>query len=78
MSLITQRTYTLEEVVAEGFEAHCLGADGCRYLWHHDQGLRHNPSTGVTTLVTSPAALPEGPWLATSLGELELAGDETG
>ena len=68
-----QRTFTQEEVLAHGFEARCEGCDGCRYLWHRGQGLRTDPSTCVTVLITSPSALPEGPWLATDLGESELA-----
>lgn len=66
------RAYTRDEVVARGFEARCVDADGCRYLWHLGQGIRFDPRTCVTTLVSRPAVLPEGPWFATELGKSEL------
>jgi hypothetical protein len=69
----TVHPYTRDEVIAGGFEARCTTRDGCRYLWHCGQGVRYDPGTGITTLVTNASALPEGPWLATELGEAELA-----
>ena len=69
-------TYTRSEVLRDGFEARCVGADGARYLWHGDQGLRVDKRLGTTMLVTDPAALPEGPWFATEWGERELAEGE--
>jgi hypothetical protein len=66
-------TYSRAEVVAKGFEARCVAVDGRRYLWHRTQGIRFDPRGGITTLIIDPSALPEGPWLATDLGEKELA-----
>lgn len=65
-------TYTRDDVLRLGFEARCVDVDGTRYLWHSDRGLRVDPRTHVTTLITNPAKLPEGPWIATELGEEEL------
>ncbi len=69
-------TFTRTEVTARGFEALCVGNDGARYLWHGDCGLRVDTRTSSTTLITDPAILPEGPWLATPLGEEELSDPE--
>lgn len=67
-----EHTYTRAEVVDRGFEARCVDVDGSRYLWHGDRGLRLDPRTHATMLVTNPAKLPEGPWIATELGEEEM------
>lgn len=65
-------TYTRDDVLRVGFEARCVGVDGARYVWHGDRGLRVDPRIGTTTLITDPSGLPEGPWMATRLGEEEL------
>jgi len=59
------------DVIALGFEACCVTADGTRYLWHADAGLRSTPD-GHVTLFTDAALLPDGPWVLTELGEREL------
>ena len=64
--------FTRTEVTSRGFEASCIDAAGVRYLWHLDHGLRVDALNGSTMLVIDPAALPEGPWRATELGEEEL------
>jgi hypothetical protein len=66
------RTYTRFDVVSLGFEAHCVDAEGTRYLWHDDHGLRVDARGLRTTLITGFAQLPEGPWTPTKLGEREL------
>ena len=66
------QVFTRTEVTARGFEASCIDATGVRFLWHLDSGLRVDAQAGSTMLITDPAALPEGPWSATSLGEEEL------
>ena len=68
-----KHTYSRADVIADGFEARCVDVDGRRYLWHRAQGICFDPRGCVTTLITDPAALPEGPWFATDLGEEELA-----
>lgn len=67
------RTYTRAEVIAGGFEARCVDGDGTRYLWHGAQGLRTDARHCVTTLITRPSSLPDGPWFATELGRREIA-----
>ena len=67
-----QREFPVSEVTRFGFEARCIGPGGARYLWHDGCGLRVDPRTLAVTLVTDPARLPEGPWIATRLGEQEL------
>lgn len=62
------QTYTLAEVLRRGFEARCVGPDGCRYLWHGAFGLRVEPRSGRTTLLRDPAALPEEMWVPTRFG----------
>ncbi len=69
--------FTLEDVISKGFEAHCVGPDGSRYLWHKAEGLRRESRIGLTTLVRDPTALPEGPWFPTKLGLEELAAAES-
>jgi hypothetical protein len=64
--------FTLGEVTARGFEARCVAEDQVVYLWHLGYGLRADPRDSTTTLITDPAALPEGPWRATELGAEEL------
>ena len=66
-------TYTRDDVLRVGFEARCIDVDGARYVWHGDRGLRVDSRTGTTTLIMDPAKLPEGPWIATQLGEEEIA-----
>ncbi len=66
-------TYSLEEVLAMGFEARCIGPDGARYLWCQGSGLRVDSRTQATILVTDPSALPDGPWTATRYGLQQLA-----
>ena len=68
--------YTRGDVLRLGFEARCVGVEGARYLWHGDCGLRVDERTG-TTLISDPAVLPEGPWIATAWGEEELREGET-
>jgi hypothetical protein len=65
-------TYTRDDVLRLGFEARCIGADGARYLWHGECGLREDPAAG-TTLLLDPADMPDEPWLPTAWGEKELA-----
>jgi hypothetical protein len=65
-------TYTVDEVITHNFEAICLDAHGRRYLWHRGVGIRVDPQTRATTLISDPALLPNGPWIATALGEQEL------
>lgn len=69
----TSGAFSLREVIALGFEAHCTTPDGNRYLWHQGEGLRHEQQAGTTTLLTSPHRLPVGPWFPTELGRRELA-----
>lgn len=66
-------TYSLQEILAGEFEAHCVAADGSRYLWCQGSGLRVDPRTHATTLVTEPSGLPDVPWAATSFGLRQLA-----
>lgn len=65
-------TCTLEDVISKGFEARCVGPDGARYLWHGQTGLRADPHTGRTTLLSDPDELPRGLWCPTRLGLDEL------
>jgi hypothetical protein len=67
-----QREFPVSEVTRFGFEARCIGPGGARYLWHDGCGLRVDPRTLAVTLVTDPSRLPEGPAIATRLGEQEL------
>jgi hypothetical protein len=67
------RAYTRVDVLALGFEATCHVADGIDYVWHGRFGLRVDTRSRTTTLITNPAKLPDGPWVATDLGEKELA-----
>jgi hypothetical protein len=69
-------TFTLQEIVAFGIEARCIGPDGHRYLWHRDLGLKVEAHTGRTTLLHDPGTLPDGVWFPTKLGLQEL--DEPG
>jgi hypothetical protein len=69
-------TYSLQDVLSKRFEARCVGPDGARYLWHRDCGLRVDTLTKQTTLITDPAALPEGMWYATVLGLKQLREEE--
>ncbi len=71
-----KRTYARRDVVSLGFEACCIDAHGARWLWHDDMGVRADPSGLVTTLITDPARLPEGPWVLTDLGQRELRDGE--
>ena len=64
--------YTLDEVIAKGFEARCVGVDGARYLWHGVEGLKVDVRHCTTTMLSDPARLPNGPWLPTELGAAEL------
>jgi len=66
------RMYTRDDVLRLGFEARCTGADGARYLWHGQCGLREDPAAG-TTLLLDPADMPDRQWIATAWGERELA-----
>jgi hypothetical protein len=65
-------TFTRGEVTGRGFEARCIADDTTEYLWHLGYGLRADRRAGTTTLIVDPAAVPDGPWLATELGRLEL------
>jgi hypothetical protein len=76
MMPLQQRTYTRYDVVAFGFEARCVDAEGAHYLWHDDQGLRVDAHGAATMLITDPVRLPEGPWVLTELGSRELADGE--
>jgi hypothetical protein len=67
-----QQTYTLSEVLEGEFEAVCTADYGMRYLWHEDCGLRVDVFSGMTTMILDPARLPDGPWVATALGDREL------
>lgn len=73
-----ERLFTREEVITQEFEARCEGPDGCRYLWHRGQGLRYDPSSGITTLLTHFPSLPDALWQPTELGRSELAAKELG
>ena len=66
------RTYTRDDVLRLGFEARCMGADGARYVWHGQCGLREDPEAG-TRLLLDPADMPDRQWVATAWGEKELA-----
>lgn len=70
-----QDTYSLEEVLSRGFEARCVGPDGTRYLWCQGSGLRVDPHTNETMLLTDATRLLDGPWLPTSFGLRQLAED---
>ena len=65
-------TFTRGEVTSRGFEARCITDDSVEYLWHRGYGLRADRRSGSTTLITDPAAVPDGPWKATALGAEEL------
>jgi hypothetical protein len=65
-------SFTRSEVTARGFEARCTPNDSVQYLWHLGCGLRADRRDGSTILITDPAKLPDGPWLATDLGLEEL------
>ena len=67
-----QREFPVSQVTRFGFEARCTDPGGARYLWHDGCGLRVDPETLDVTLVTDPSRLPEGPLIATPLGEQEL------
>ena len=67
-----ERTFSRSDVVSKGFEARCIATDGALYFWHRNFGVRIEKRTGKATLLTDPAALPEAPWVATSLGAKEL------
>jgi hypothetical protein len=69
--MTSDRAYTRYDIVSLGFEARCRAVDGTRYLWHADNGLRTHPD-GRATMLTDAAALPDGPWALTELGEREL------
>lgn len=64
--------FTKDEMLAGGFEAHCIDADGVRYLWHEGYGLRVDERRQRSTLLLDADSLPEGPWSATDLGLREL------
>jgi hypothetical protein len=64
--------YTLTDVLGLGFEATCTAADGTRFLWHGCYGLRMDPTSERTILVTDTAGLPESPWTPTAWGREEL------
>lgn len=70
---MVQQTYSLKEVLAGSFEARCVGLDGARYLWCQGSGLRVDPRTHATTLVSDPSRLPEAGWFATRFGLQQLA-----
>ena len=67
-----ERTFSLSEVVSQGFEARCSAEDGALYFWHRNFGVRVEKRTGTATLLTDPSALPQARWVATSLGAKEL------
>jgi len=62
-------SYTRDEVLSLGIEAICLGSDGVHFLYRGGRGLRVDPRNRTTTLITNPAKLPEGPWMATEPDE---------
>ena len=66
--------FTRKEVLFGGFEAACVAADGRRYLWHGDRGLRVDPRENTTTLISDSALMPEGSWTPTPWGRQQLAG----
>ena len=66
------RAFSLCDVVSKGFEARCTAEDGTLYFWHRNYGVRIEKRTGRATLLTDPTALPDGRWVATSLGAKEL------
>jgi hypothetical protein len=66
------QTYTIDDVLRQGFEARCSDASGTRYLWHGPCGLRVDARCGATTMVRDPLKVPEGPWTATAWGQQEL------
>lgn len=68
-----ERTYSLGEVIARGFEARCVTKSGILYFWHRNYGVRIDTRRSQATLLTDPAALPTAPWTATRLGRSELA-----
>ena len=64
-------TYSLSDVVSQGFEATCI-AHGAHYFWHRTFGVRIDRRTHTATLLTDPTILPDANWVATSLGVKEL------
>ena len=75
----TDGTYSLNEVVAQGFEASCVGEDRAIYFWHRNYGVRIERRSGKAQLLTDPSALADMPWTPTCLGikELEAAALKT-
>jgi hypothetical protein len=71
--MVRAKTFSLDEVVARGFEASCKSRGGVLYFWHGTYGVRVDTRKGLSTLLTDPSALPTSPWTATSLGLSELA-----
>ncbi len=67
-----QTTYTLTDVLGIGFEATCIAADGTRFLWHGPYGLKVEPASERTILLTETTGLPESPWTPTPWGKEEL------
>jgi hypothetical protein len=65
-------TFSLSEVVAQGFEASCVGKDRAVYFWHRNFGVRIERRTGKAQLLTDPATLPDMAWMPTSVGSKEL------
>jgi hypothetical protein len=70
---VRERTYSLGEVIARGFEARCTTPNGILYFWHGNYGIRIHPRKGQATLLTDPIAAPTSHWTATRLGTSELA-----
>jgi hypothetical protein len=65
-------SFTLREVIAQGFEASCVGKDRAIYFWHRTFGVRIERRTGKATLLTDPKVVPDMRWMPTSMGAREL------
>jgi hypothetical protein len=65
-------SFTLKEVVAQGFEASCVDKDRAIYFWHRTFGVRIERRTGKATLLTDPSAIPDMAWMPTCTGAREL------
>jgi hypothetical protein len=70
--------FSIDEVIALGFEAYHCDGDGIHWFWHDGVGLCSDPSSGRCTLVCGRRLLPQGPWYPTNWGEQQLEALEAG
>jgi hypothetical protein len=73
LSMPQDGTYTRSDVLSAGFEACCVDDERFRYVCHNGIAIRIDDQRRTRALVTNPRHLPQGPWMATPLGERELA-----